>query len=247
MTPDEALQEMRTNPDYFFKHYPVRMEGATGSWMADAQNLRPYKLGRLMAGQTRNAVTATRNGHFGARRPGRILGSWRMHEISSFRMEPARDVQRVPTERSQTFTAEAVPMIDFNGPAGGNNLYGNVTNMNFYEAGRGSDFMVTGQLSGCCFAWCNQGGVLRCAHIQPFPLTAITGVALQTLIETTGRFRRMPHATLTTFGKRETQRNTASVIGVRARGQLHLYAQTSSNGFNTINGAWRLYPGFQPL
>jgi hypothetical protein len=102
-------------------------------------------------------------------------------------------------------------------------------------------------LSGCCFAWCETGGNLRCVHVLPhgnLPTgVAITGGVLQTDLGANGRFQGMPGQVLSTFGFLDYGVRRASVIGVRTIGSWKLYAQISFDSFNTITEVWQLHPG----
>jgi hypothetical protein len=251
MTPTQALHEMTHDSDYFFKYYPVKMFGGPGPWLPDIVNLKGYHLRREPT--RRNALGNTvKAGHLGATRPGKIF-SCRTHNISSFQMRPggppAVGGAVLAADNSIPVQTCGVPMINFNGVGyGGVNLHGAIGAMHYYEAGAGADYMTTGQLSGCCFAWCEVAGNLRCVHILPtgnLPLTgvAVTGATLQANITANGHLLGMPGTALETFGFLQYGMRRASVIGVRAVGAWRLYAQISTDGFNTIDEAWQIHPG----
>jgi hypothetical protein len=253
MTPTEALHEMTHNSDYFFKYYPVKMFGGPGPWVPDVVNLKGYHLRREpeLRG-IRSGRLITKAGHRGgATRPGKIF-SCRTHNISSFQMRPggppAIGGAVLAADNSVLVQTCGVPMVNFNaGAYGGVNLNGAIGAMNYFEAGAGADYMTTGQLTGCCFAWCEVAGNLRCVHILPhgnLPTgVAVTGATLQPHITANGHFLGMPTTALETFGALQYGTRYASVIGVRAVGGWRLYAQISTNAFLTIDEAWQIHPG----
>ena len=248
MTSQEAVGKMRTDSDHFFKYYPVKMFGGAAPWVGNAENIKAYRLRRDAAVLDDDGDVVTKAGHKGATRPGKIF-SCITHNISSFQMWPDNAVvQNMAGQNSNSVNTCGVPMVNFNSNEyGGINLHGNIVGMDYDVAGGGANFMTTGQLSGCCFAWCEVGGNLRCAHVLPsgnLPAGgAITGQVLQQNMTATGRFHGMPGQALETFGFLQYGVRRASVIGVKVAGTWRIYAQISGDGFRTINEAWQLHPG----
>src|SRR5262249_19384218 len=139
--------------------------------------------------------------------------------------------------------AHVVPMVNYNSDIYGClNLHGVVNTMPYYALDGGGDgLMVTGELSGCCFCWLPQGGLLWCIHVQPEE--GIDSIALQNSLRVNGRFAYAPGSVLSTYGRHDYPGARASVIGVRRHGNWRLFAQTTNNSFNTITGAYIIYPG----
>ena len=245
MTPAEAAANMLADTDYFFKYYPVKMFGGAAPWVPNAENIKGYHVCRA-AGAADPQGNVGKVGHFGATRPGKIFGC-RTHNISSFQMRP-NGQENYASQHSPMVNTCGVPMVNYNSDAyGGLNLHGNIAAMDYYVAGAGGNYLTTGGLSGCCFAWCETGGNLRCVHILPhgnLPTgAAITGDVLQTDLGATGRFQGMPGQVLSTFGFLDYGVRRASVIGVRTIGSWKLYAQISIDGFNRITEVWQIHPG----
>ncbi len=223
-----AAARMLSHSDEFFKYYPVNVAGGTGGFVANAANPKPYW---LMKKSGSSQIGGTQ-GHFGATRPGFL----HTKEISSFLM-----CTYAQPNSSPQLSTDGVPMVNYNSNKDGKvNLNGNVTAMDHYIVGAAVDYMTTGGLSGCCFAWTPNPGGLWCVHIRP---EGTDGVHLQNAVATNGRFAAAPHTPLSTFGRSDYGDGNAIVIGVNAPGGWKLYAQTTVNAFATITGAWRLYPG----
>jgi hypothetical protein len=245
VTPTEAAGKMLTDTDYFFKYYPVKMFGGVAPWVPNAENIKGYHVCRA-AGAADAQGNVGKVGHFGAVRPGKTF-SCRTHNISSFQMRP-NGQHLVTAQHSPMMNTCGVPMVNYNSDAyGGLNLHGNIAAMDYYVAGAGGNYLTTGGLSGCCFAWCETGGNLRCIHVLPHgDLPAggrMTGPVLQTNLGAIGRFQGMPGQVLSTFGATDYGARRASVIGVRTVGSWKLFAQISSDSFNTITEVWQIHPG----
>jgi len=243
MTPTEALGKMLTDSDHFFKYYPVKMFGGALPFIPNGASTKQYRLCRV-AGEDDGRGNIGKQGHLGATRSGRYVGLTK-HDISSFQMMP--DGIQVGQFSAKVDTC-GVPMVNYNSNLyGGIDLHGNLAPMTYYVADASANYMTTGELSGCCFAWTEVGGDLRCIHILPagnLPSgAAITGAVLQTSLRTTGRFQGMPTRTLETFGFLDYGMRRASVIGVRTAGSWKLYAQVSTDRFRTISEAWQIHPG----
>ena len=145
------------------------------------------------------------------------------------------------TNCSGQLQTHGVPMVNYDSNLDGKvNLHATVTAMDHYVDGAGAHYMTTGLLTGCCFAWIEAGGALWCVHVRP--KDGITGVQLHTMIAPQGRFAARPHTPLSTFGRNDYT-NYANVIGVNTVTGWKLYAQTSSDQFRTITGAWQIAPG----
>src|SRR5665213_3847976 len=233
MTATEAAARMLTHPDDFFKSYPVMMAGGTGAWVPNTANVMMYRLSKKDPGMA-GAAPDQKVGHFGATRKG-LFGQ--TLNISSFKMD-----EQVLPNCSGPLTTHGVPMVNYNSAKDGKvNLLGDVTAMDHYVVDAGANYMTTGLLTGCCFAWTANGGGLWCSHVRP---DGIDSVMLQTTMATHGRFAAAPHTPLATFGRPDyAGAPYAIVIGVKHSGTWQLYAQTSTNQFKTINGAWRIHPG----
>lgn len=133
-------------------------------------------------------------------------------------------------------------MVNYNSNLyGAQNLHGNIAAMPHFVAGAGANYITTGLLTGCCFAWIAQGANLLCIHVQP--KDGITGVNLHTQMAATGHFAAAPATALSTFGHNNYVGSYATVIGVRSAGVWKLYAQTSQDHFRTLTNAWRIHPG----
>lgn len=239
MTPDEAVDKMIEDPDFFFKYYPVNVAGAPKPYNPNQQNIKNFRLTRVAGKQ------GEKLGHQGATRPGFL----HKKKISSFRLVPAQQVN--DQDRSREIETSGVPMVlynsdDFTKFGGAANLHGNLTTMNYYIVGPGTSYMTTGQLTGCCFAWCQSGDTLLCTHIRPAGSgpggAAITGETLHNQVKATGRFQGLPHQALNTFG-RLNYPEFATVIGVKSNGMWKLYAQISNDRLETLENAWQIHPG----
>jgi hypothetical protein len=225
MNPNEAFNELRSNPGRFLKSHPVNTAGWGGAHNAGNANphqFRIYKRDANVAGPAPSGKPA----HFGATRPG-LFGS---REVSSFM------ITTVPAPggvAERQFNALSVPLHTYPNV--------NVAALDHYVVdGQGDGLMITGQLSGCTFAWTLIGANLLCTHIQP---VGIQGVALHNRLNTNGRFAAHPTVPLNTYGNNDYVGQYANVIGVRRNGQWKLYSQHSADQFRTITGAWRIYPG----
>lgn len=229
-----AAGKMLTEPDKFFKYYPVQMAGGAGPWINNSANLKIFRLAKKNAGTLGTAHgQQSKEGHYGASRPGFL----HTKDISSFKMD-----QSVQAGCSGALNTHGVPMVNYNSNIyGAQNLGGNITNMPHFTCGGGANYMTTGLLTGCCFAWLQQGADLWCIHVQP--KDNITGVQLHNAINTNGRFNGAATSPLSTFGHNDYIGSYAVVIGVKSAGVWKLYAQTSSDQFRTITRAKRLHPG----
>lgn len=229
-----AAAKMLTDPNHFFKYYPVMMAGGTGAWVHNATNLKVFYLAKKspdMPGQIGNK--ATKVGHFGATRPGFL----HTKNISSFKMEMTRQ-----TNDSGPLNTHGIPMVNYNSTVYGcHNLLGNIAAMPYFVAGAGADYLTTGLLTGCCFAWIVNGANLWCIHVQP--KAGVTPQQLHNDMAANGHFAAAPGTALSTFGKNDYPTPYAVVIGVRSGGTWKLYAQTSTDTFKTVNSAWRIHPG----
>jgi hypothetical protein len=223
MTEQEAFLKIKANPASFFKHYPINCVGNAGAHTANAANLRYYYLTK----RDGSASGHTKTGHYGATRPGSVL-PFMTHNISSFRIDTFN------AHGSKSIHAYSVPMI----PSDKAGFAHNALDAYLATAG-GDEFIITGQLSGCCFCWLPVAGGLWCAHIQP--RSPYNGVQLHNLLHTSGRFAGMPHAPISTFGRNDYASH-ANVIGVKTNAGWQLFAQTTSDQGRTITGAMQLYP-----
>lgn len=228
-----ALNELRANPDHFIRYYPLQLAGPTLAYLAGAANMKTMYLAKRDVGYM--ATHDGKEGHYGASRPG-PLGIGRRN-LSSFSVLDYNGAQSVP------FNAYGVPMVNYNSAVGGRvNLGGAIGAMPSYHLGPAGDgIMITGQLSGCCFAWTMVGGTMWCIHVQPIGHPG-TGTQLQTDIDAGGHFAG--HAGgLSTYGLNDYNGSYAIVIGVRLAGTWRLYAQRSNDQGRTIISAHRLHPG----
>lgn len=228
MTPQEAFNELRTNTEYFLKYYPINIFGCPGPHHADQANTKQVYIHKRDPSAP-GSTPSKKVGHYGATRPGRTF-SWRKHEISSFKIQPA-NVAPAGVSR-QLIIAHSVPMH-----------FENTITINALDAylldNAQDGVMVTGQLSGCTFCVAPAGGNnLACTHIKP--VGAAGGGPLQTNINNNGAFSTHP-GPLTTFGRNDYPAY-ATVIGVRAAGTWRIYAQCSNDQCKTITSVYRIYP-----
>ncbi len=226
-----ALAMLQANPANFLRNYPLKCAGAPAP-LPDAANFRQYHINKIQGDAP--VVPGQKVGHRGATRPG-LFGA---KNISSFKLAPGPTVNGAVINH-----AHVVPMVNHNSDLYGClNLHGVITAMPYYRLDANHDgVMVTGELSGCCFAWGVQGVDLVAIHVQP--VGGISADALQLALATTGRFAAFPAMPLATFGRQEYPAGRASIVGIRTAGAWTLYAQTSDDGFNTMSGAFRIYPG----
>jgi len=229
MDTNTAAARMLSHSDEFFKYYPVMMAGGIGAFVPNAANVKTYYLTKKDPGVV---PAGGKEGHFGATRPGFL----HTKNISSFKM----DTYPQPN-CSAALTTHGVPMVNYNSDLGGKvNLHANVGAMDHYVVDNGADYMTTGLLTGCCFAWHEAGGALWCIHIRP---EGTDGVTLQNMVALHGHFAAAPGMPLSTFGRNDYEDDYAIILGVKTPGGWKLYAQTSLDNFRTIKAAWRVYPG----
>lgn len=228
-----AITEMQTNPDNFFKYYPLNVAGPAGAHAAGAATLKTAHFTKRDPGITAHTVD-NKEGHYGATRPGPF--GFGTRNLSSFR------VLGYPAAGSTPLNVYSVPMVDYNGNGGGVfDMGGNPANMPSYHlGGAGDGLMFTGQLTGCTFCWQVDGAALRLCHVQP--TGAPNGTILQNTLALHGRFAGGPNLPVGTFGQNDYP-VSANVVGVRVGGVWRLYAQNSPNGGLTVTGAWQLHPG----
>jgi len=225
MDANAAAQQMLTNSDHFFRYYPVIMSGGVGAFNPNVHNPKTYYL-------TKKQGSLGKEGHHGATRPGFL----HTKNISSFQME----IFAMPTSSGPLVT-DGIPMVNYNSNKDGKvNLNGNIVAMDHYVASAGVNYLTTGLLTGCCFAWVANGGELWCTHIRP---EGTNGATLQTDLDTNGSFNLAPGQALRTFGRNDYGGSYATVIGVNTAAGWKLYAQASLDTFKTITTAWRLHPG----
>jgi hypothetical protein len=225
-----AAARMLTHSDEFFRYYPVMMAGGTGAFVPNTANVKIYYLGKKGAGNP--GPGGAKEGHFGATKPG-VFGA---KDISSFKMDGA-----AVANCSGPLTTHGVPMVNYNSDLDGKvNLNANIAAMDHYVVDAGAQYMTTGLLTGCCFAWRVQGIDLWCVHVRP---EGIDSVRLQNSMATQGRFAAAPGDPLSTFGRSDYGGQYAIVIGVNTANGWKIYAQTSTDQFRTLTGAWRLFPG----
>lgn len=224
MDAEEAFDELLTRPSRFLKHHPVNPAGWGGVHAAGAANVRQFRLYKRdaeMPGQAPSGKPA----HFGATRP----GPFGRREVSSFLVTTVPAAGNV---QQRTFDALSVPLRNYNEVDAG-------ALDHYVVDGQGDGVMVTGQLSGCTFAWLPVGAHLLCTHVRPVGIDAL---GLHNRLNTNGRFAAHPREPLRTFGRNDYSQY-ANVVGVRKRGRWRLYAQESADQFRTITAAWRLHPG----
>ena len=87
----------------------------------------------------------------------------------------------------------------------------------------GSDYMITGQLSGCAFVVLGSGASLTVAHIQPGGKRG-TGAKLKQTLEESGRFADSKDPLTKVFGSGDYQAY-AHVMGVRRGSGWEIYGQ----------------------
>lgn len=232
MTPEQAKAELLSNPERFLKHYPINIAGANVLHAPRAVNSLTFFLYKRPSSE----VAGDKTGHWGATRPGNIV-SGHTHQISSWKITTVPAPAGTPFE---TIQASSIPMLVYDASAA---LPMDVTQLDSYwlDASSTDGIMVTGQLSGCCFCWLDRWPGLWCTHIKP--TGRISGEALHEKLRTHGRFAPEHLQWLETFGRADYLGAVATVIGVRRLGSWKLFAQTSTDGHQTITAAYRLFPG----
>lgn len=223
MNADKAYAELKNHSGGFLKYHPVNTAGDAGAHTAGQANVRPFLMYKRN-GDIRGSAPSGKIGHYGATRPGLIHGT---NEVSSFIISTLRPPAGV---RNHAFNALSVPMSNYNAV--------NLAALDHYKVGRQCDLMITGQLSGCTFAWIEVNGELLCTHLRPI---GTSKVQLHTEMHTRGRFAAHPNTPLNTYGANDYG-PYAVLIGVRRNGHWRLYSQHSNDVFQTITGAWRIYP-----
>lgn len=231
MTPQEAFNKLRTQPEYFLKHYPLNTAGKFTPHQPNQVNSFQYVI-------YKKENAPVKAGHFGATRPGTIIPG-RTHNISSFKVAPTPGAG--DTEVNHQFAGLSVPMVYYDQihtplaiPAR------NINAMEAYLLDNTADVMITGQLSNCCFCITPYLGGLACTHVNP--RGAGGPLVLENALNLNGAFANYP-GPLTTFG-RSSYPAHAIVIGVRSVANgWRIYAQLSNDLFATMAGAYRVYPG----
>lgn len=229
MNETEAFRALRDNPSYFLKYYPINIAGANVPHAAGAANVLPFKMHRY-ADQP-GSMPSHKVGHYGATRPGRGPLRVLTMEISSFKVEYDSPANPLPWG-GQAMGAHSVPWFRSDAI--------DTAAMDHYLLDHtGDGVMVTGQLSGCTFAWRQVGDTIAAIHVQN---AGGDGIAIHNTIHTTGRFAAYPAAPLRTFGRNDYT-HYATVIGVRTAGGWKLFAQLSEDRGRTITAAYRIHPG----
>ena len=239
MTPQEAWQTLRDDPEYFLRWYPLKMAGSNLPMVAGAANPKVYSIYKLHPDRDGTAPGDTKRGHHGATRPSRnkVMNFFNISKnISSFHMSTGGLPQ---IGAHGPINACYVPMLNWNSDSYGmQNLNADPTALPYYVADNSGDgFMATGQLSGCCFAWQEVGGNLYCSHVNP---AGGDGGTMQDAMAATGQQNGAP-GPLQFYGRRQYAA-LASVVGLRNNAGWRLYAQTSADSFHTVNGLRRLHP-----
>lgn len=223
MDAHKAFQQLTTNPRDFLAWYPVNTAGSNGVHAPGAANVHQFQMYKQNP-VSEGTIPSKKVGHYGAMRPS-LFGE---REVSSFKIS---DLPAPGTATQHTFNALSVPMHNYNAVT--------VAALDHYLLdGTGDGLMITGQLSGCTFAWRVAGNDLMCTHIRP---VGTTPTQLQNALRTNGRFTAAPVSPLYTFGM-DDYGPYANVIGVRKNGQWSLYAQNSTDRLMTITAAWQIYP-----
>jgi hypothetical protein len=144
-----------------------------------------------------------------SQRPGSILGTLNMHATQLFEIRAIGAAFGNPPG-SVWFDAHSVKMFDsINLAALGTYTLPTVG---------GPDVMVTGQLSGCAFAIHDNGnGSLVVAHIRPS--VNINALTLQHTLQ------NIPYWTVVYGRDNYAGQRVASIVGCRAGGQWHVWAQ----------------------
>jgi hypothetical protein len=225
MDANDAFNELRSHPGKFLKYYPVNTGGWSGMHLAAQPNLHQFRMYKRDP-TGKGTAPSKKPAHFGATRPG-LFGP---REISSFVISHKLAPDGI---KERLFSGLSVPMHTSNTV--------NVAALSHYVVnGMGDGLMVTGQLSGCTFAWLQVGTNLLCTHIKP---NGIQGIALHNQLNMSGRFAAHPGIPLQTYGANDYGGGYANVIGVRSNGTWELYAQHSNDQFRTITAARRIQPG----
>lgn len=199
MRPAAALQALKTNPANFLKKYPI---------------LNTYDCNASGVHQAYFAnYTAT-----DARRPGRILGTLRMHEATGFRVNTAQ------------FKQGEGDMFPLHG------LYTGLSSQApaWYQLGNtGPDIMLTAKLTGCTFvARPGAQGQVEVAHLKP---DQETGLQLNTRMKVPGQdaFGRLSY---------DIDSRTVNVIGIRTGTNWQVFTQKLEKHKFAIRSVHRLFP-----
>jgi hypothetical protein len=153
-------------------------------------------------------------------RPGRILGTWSMHQAQAFRIS-----QTDHWGHPDVFTAYNIRM-----QTPGNYNVAALAGFRLPNAGPPA-LMFTGQLTGCTFCCLRVAGGVLVAHIQP---TGGGAFNLQTNVENNGRFAGHLTSPLDgIYGKGNYNQalglSAASVLGRRAGGTWEIFGQEYNN------------------
>ena len=196
-----ALVQITTNPDYFLQWYSIQINGST----ANSAVMQYY--------------IATRDGAAVQRmqRPGRTLGTLRMHNIRNFSMSSQQN-QLDPGDRTQ-FSAHSIQMVN----AGAVNLAA----LNGYNVldNSGTNLIVTGQLTGCSFVALRVATGVLMTHIRPI---GTTPTQLEIDLRNNGAFAGNAGA-ITVYGANTNYNHNTqdvSIIGVpRSPTQWRIFCQ----------------------
>jgi len=205
--PTVAMQQLALGPRAFLRRYPLNI--------TDDDTIGA-------SGETNRAFVTNWQG---GDRPGKVLGTLRMHKTESFCIT----MTNIGTPNGHQISVYRVRTVESNTPADWCALPG---------AG-GPDIMTTCMLTGCSFIVRQGAASIECGHLLPTNLatnTAIeTGVALNT--------RLLGQNYLAVYGRLQYSKDDrrAAIVGVRRNGNWKIYAQKRDFSNNIIS-VHRIYP-----
>jgi hypothetical protein len=204
MRPLDALSKLRANPRNFLRTYPVMIDERPGA----SSLITAYLVNNPSKDKTE--------------RPGRILGTLRMHQTQGFTICCNGMPQNTSLQMRAMFSAHYVEMRE------------STAAMQWYALAMGSDIMLTCKLSGCSFAVREQNNAVQVAHVQP---RGVTGVGLQYSLA-----YNQPDRIIYGGLNYDTATRSATVIGVNRAGQWKIYVQKLEAGTWRILSVHRIYP-----
>lgn len=140
------------------------------------------------------------------RRPGSILGKYKMHLGLKYKIKN-------PNQLPNGFRFKAVYL-----PVQQSNT--NFVTVTLPNSGEGTNLMITTQLTGCSVIIDRNGNSVNVAHIQP---NGETGIQLQNRLTTLGH---------NVFGAIDYPNDRAIVIGTRSKSVWNFFAQVQDANFN---------------
>jgi hypothetical protein len=225
-TPTQALALLRQHPRRFLRNYHLMVVRAVGVSGQTAYNFGAQGIVDL---QGRTIYDRTP-------RPGRYLGTWRMHNSKNFIFTPHAgaivgaslnvQVWHVDVSPSHTIALGAIPSLPVSRNAG-------------------PDIVVTTLLNGCSFVCEPDANDVLMAHVQP--TGGITAGALETGILNTGILVGGGGAVVqTVFGGARcytAMNDDVTIVGVRRAQQWQMFAQIHPRGQRQVTQVSQFFQG----